>query len=190
MCSKKINIFLIIFAIPFIASLLFVTVSSPSLLVLTNINFSDIKQTCLHYKEYSTNYGLNQCFLPATAILNNLFALALVVTSVIIMILSCNIFNASKKKWKFQVDTLKDEVESLQTTNGDLLFENQRLGGKNHVQQVPRDNVVNRNVFVSPNANRETDQLSVNLPNYGTVVREFNAENKVSHLRFPTIDNN
>ena len=196
MCKTKVNIALIACSLPYIVSLLFVTVSSPTLLVLTNINFSDIKQTCLHYKEYSTDYGMSQCFLPVTAILNNLFAIALVVTSVILIIICWNIFKANMKKFHFQIEALKNEIGTLQEGNTNLHFENQRLTMKPQVPNVhvqnphlPRENEMHRNVFVSPNANREILHLSDDVPNYGSVVNHDNAENKATMLRFPSVIN-
>ena len=189
MCCKKLNLALIIVSLPFIASLLFVSFSSPTLLVLTNINFSDIKQTCFHYKEYPTNYGLNQCFLPTTAILNNLFAIGLVITSVILIILTLNIFKSNRKKFKFQINALKIEVETLQDSNSQLQFENQRLKlvPQPHKQQTHiRSPLMHRE---TPNTSYETEHLQDDLPNYGAVVNRNNFENEVNLHKFPSVQN-
>ena len=192
------TIIICIFSVPLLISLSFVTLSAPTLLVLTNINFSDIKYTCLNYKKLSTEYGLDQCFLPATAILNNLFAILLVVLTVIMMLLCLGSNLGYKKKFKRALDRMTDEIEELQATNTGLRVEIQRIN-RNLVNPQPAPQVSyvprSRPITVSPHSPAsvdERDPLFDNLPDYGTVMGpdpKSNVNNLNSKKRFPFVMN-
>ncbi|KAI6659182.1 hypothetical protein LOD99_14856 [Oopsacas minuta] len=198
MCKIKFEIILfILLSIPLIISLIFVSVSSPTLLVLTNINFSDIKQTCLNYKHFSTEFGLDNCFLPSTAILNNLFALILVVFSTFMFFMCLKTNRSTKRKLNRAIARLKEDIEDLRATNTGLHVEIQRINRvipKPEIQRpyIPRDPPTHVDPITSPSA-PDTERLLNDLPDYGTVVGrdpKSNENNLLSQKRFPCIINN
>ena len=206
MSILTIELIICIFSVPLLISLSFVTVSAPTLLVLTNINFSDIKYTCLNYKKLSTEYGLDQCFLPTTAILNNLFAILLVVSTVIMVLLCLKTNLRYKKKFKRIIANMTDQIEELHATNSGLHIEIQRISRNitnppplpQNPFSPPQTPYVpeSRPLTVSPVlavSGRDTDPLVDNLPDYGSVMGadpKSNENNLRSMKRFPSIINN
>ena len=190
------TILICIFFIPLLISLSFVTFSAPTLLVLTNINFSNIKYTCQNYKRFTTEFGLDRCFLPATAILNNLFAILLVVFTVIMLLLCLKSNLRYKKKLKRTVARMTEEIEELQDTNSGLQVEIQRMNRnivnpQPHLQYsyVPRS----RPTTVSPLLAASVEErapLLEELPDYGTVMGpdpKSNENNLRAMKRFPSV---
>lgn len=192
-----------IFSIPLLISISFVTISSLILLILTNINLDDIGSKCSkNSKNQSADYKLDECFLPITDLLNNLFGIVLVVSTLIMLLLCLKSNFSSKQKFKHETARLGKLLFELEVTNSALDVENQRVNMRPvnpplppqalHPPQVPISRPPNPMAVppVLPSSLEETNILTESLPNYGSVMGpnpKSNENNFYALERFPSV---
>ncbi|KAI6659183.1 hypothetical protein LOD99_14857 [Oopsacas minuta] len=185
---------IVIFAIPFTVSVLYIAISSVLLLLLTNTNVDGLKDICIHYLNHTTDDDLNQCILPLLRIFHNLLSICLVITSVVIILLFRNAYADTKKKWGKEVRLLTFEITELHDEIGALHVESQRVRGQPNTNPI-RNDMQNTSQQMTEleylpcaredlETGEETDSLIDHLPNYGAVIGEEPQPNQVNQLLY------